>query len=172
MAPWKASLLTAGVGVGVPLAIQGAGALYDQFASFDERDLGRFNLEDQALAEQELELEEDEALAEQLRILSQSSGKAIGAQIAQSMGTGLTGMSPVSLLQATQGEQMVAGQIGQLQADQAAIEAQRYADKSRAAKENIAGVNAELRGRKRKQALAQMANTAGDASRQFYKMSY
>ena len=86
------------------------------------------------------------------------------------MGTGLTGMSPVSLLQATQGEQMANRQIADLGMQQAQVSAQRFTDKSNMAMGNIQRIKGQGGGdiKTNKQLLLYANNEDDPAVRQVY----
>ena len=172
MDPLTAALIAGGVSATIPYAIDGGKYLWNEYVDDDisAEQRANFDLGPINVAQRALEGKEDAAMGKQLSGYQQASGKAIGAQIAQSMGTGITGMSPVSLLQATQGEQMANRQIGDLEVQQSQVAAQRFSDRSTVAQTNIGTIKSQGGGAsKTNQSLLLYANSEDDpAVRQLY----
>lgn len=148
MDPLTASLIAAGVSAATPYVIDGGRYLWNEFVDTGLSDEQRKNFDLGAINQEQLKLEglQDTAMSDAIRSMEQSSGRSVGAQIAQGMGTGLTGMSPISMLQSQQGELMASKSIGQAKMEQASVAASRFSDKSGAANSNIMGIKSEGHG--------------------------
>lgn len=170
--PLTASLIAGGVSIAVPYAIDGGKYLWNEYVDTgpSDDDPTHFDLGPISEAQRSLEAQEDAAMGKQMAGYQQAAGRSIGAQIAQNMGTGLTGMSPVSLLQATQGEQMANRQIADLGMQQAQVSAQRFTDKSNMAMGNIQRIKEQGGGeiKTNKQLLLYANNEDDPAVRQVY----
>lgn len=168
MDPLTASLIAAGVSASIPYVVEGGKKLISEFTP--AIDTSGLSMSAQRKEEDELFQQGLADYARQISDLEGSVGSALGASLAASQGTGLSGMSGINFMRGLQGEAAIQGQVGNLQTAMQNLRTQRAGDIRSQAQQNITGILTAQEGSKQRGELlrgyADAATT--DAEREMY----